>query len=229
MRWQAPRRRRRRRESVSALFKWDRTRAAMAAGDLQHARDVLLESLATYSQTNGVRVVAAFDAMGSPGAAAMGTREDLLSSGVTAVYCGDQEADSFIEGQVSVWLARGCQQVVVATSDGAQQAVVDSKPTRGRQVCFVVPSSGLIKDIEATEKRLKERLEELDRPSMSLLGSVVKSKDRDAFSVMQAMRTSLPPPPGAWTGPGPGRGRGKGARGGSAGSGSDSDEGGGTT
>lgn len=165
----------------------------LTAGNLADARDILIEAMATYSHCNGVRVVIAFDAMQGP-RGGMGVSEEILSTGITIAYCGDREADTFIEQQVEEWLSRGYPAVVVATSDVAHAAVVQSKsrPSASKQMCFVVPSSGLIKDIEATEKRVKRQLEELETPTMSLLGSVVKSKDENAFSAMQKMRVTLP-------------------------------------
>jgi len=195
-------------DGYNVLFKWDRTKdLGSFPGELQEAREVLLEALGVYSHTNGVRVVVAFDAMrrfSSSSSIPSGqhhrtTDSELLSTGVTCVYCVDQEADSFIEGQVDEWLAKGALQVVVATSDIAHKAVVDSKVTSGRQVCFVVPSSGLIKDMESTELKLREALDEMQKsPALNLLGSVVKSRDKDAFKTMQTLRLTLPPAPGTW-------------------------------
>lgn len=181
-------------DGYNILFKWERTMDMMAAKQFQDARDVLLEAMGVYSQTNGVRVVVAFDAMQSTINATCD--EQVLSTGVTVVYCVTQEADSYIEAQVEEWLKRGCPQVVVATSDVAHKAVIDSKATTRMQTCYVIPVSGLAKDIAATEARLRQRILEANKPTMSPLGSVVKSKSERTFNVMKGMRISLPPAPG---------------------------------
>jgi predicted RNA-binding protein with PIN domain len=159
--------------------------------NLEIARDLLIDALGVYSHTNGVRVIVAFDAMNS---SSIGVEEQILSTGVTVAYTGNCEADSFIEAQVDFWLQKRHPYVVVATSDVAQKAVVDSKtgPDK-RQLVFVVPASGLCKDIEATEKRLEQQLEDLAmRPvARGILGSAVKFKDKTAFSKMQKMRMTM--------------------------------------
>ena len=166
----------------------------MAEGQLDIARDLLVESMSTYSSTNGVRVVVVFDAMNGPLTA---VSESILATGVTVVYTGDCEADSYIEEQVGVWLERRHPYVVVATSDVAHRTVVESKKgPDAQQVVFVVPASGLCKDIEATEKRLEQNLMDLEmRPvTRGVLGSAVKFKDKHVFSAMEEMRRSLPSP-----------------------------------
>jgi len=160
--------------------------------EIDIARDILIEALGVYSQTNGVRVVVAFDAMQG---SAIGIEEQILSTGVTVAYTGNCEADSFIEAQVDFWLQKRHPYVVVATSDIAQKAVVDSKtgPDK-KQIVFVVPASGLCKDIEATEKRLEQQLHDLALQPVArgILGSAVKFKNKTAFSKMQKMRVVLP-------------------------------------
>lgn len=180
-------------DGYNVLHAWERTIPYMANSDLEQAREILIEELGIYSSTNGVRVVIAFDAMhGRLGAT---TAEYLTAMGVTVVFCGECEADSFIEDQVSVYLEKKHPRVIVATSDQAHKAVVDSKGTvDGRQLCWVVPASGLVKDIEATHRRLNDTIANLNnRPVMGgLLGSVVKTKNEEAFAAMQAMRLRMP-------------------------------------
>ena len=59
---------------------------------------------------------------------------------------------------------------------------------------YVVPSSGLCKEIEATERRLHERLVDNDIRNFRLhtLGSAVKSKDIEAFSQLEQLRRGIP-------------------------------------
>lgn len=193
-------------DGYNVLFKWEKTAGLIASGELEQARDVLIEALGTYCVANGVLVVIAFDAMNGSSALKVNS-EYITSMGVTVVYCAEYEADTFIEGQVSVYLERKYPQVIVATSDEAQKAVVDSRRTvDGRQFCWVIPSSGLIKDIEATQRRVDTKIKELNnRPIFGgLLGSVVKNKNGEAFEVMQSMRMNIP---GGTNKDGPTRGR----------------------
>lgn len=71
-------------DGYNVMFKWERTSKYLMQGQLDVARDILMDALSTYSHTNGVRVVVAFDAMhGSLNT----TDEKLLSTGVTEVSC----------------------------------------------------------------------------------------------------------------------------------------------
>ena len=69
-------------DGYNVLFKWDRTIKYMEQGHLDIARDVLVEALSTYSHTNGVRVVVAFDGLNGPSTQ---VDETLLATGVTEV------------------------------------------------------------------------------------------------------------------------------------------------
>jgi predicted RNA-binding protein with PIN domain len=140
---------------------------------------------------NGVRVCVAFDAMYNQ-FSNMGTSETLLESGVTVAYCGDKEADSFLTSQAKEWIKRGATQVVVATNDATLQVAVQSTRTEGPQVCFTVPSSGLINDMDRTEKRARAQVADgTGTPDLCLLETVVKSKDMDTFDKLQQLRQGL--------------------------------------
>ena len=168
----------------------------MEAGALGDARDLLIQELGVYSQQNGVRVVVAFDAMGAGGAGGGsegGVTEELDGSGVTVAYCGGLEADSYIEAAVAEWLGRGYARVVVATSDEAHRAVVLGKTSAsGAQVCWVVPASGLIKDMASSRARLDARLAEQQALQGGRLGAAVAAKDDGAYATLESLRTTLP-------------------------------------
>lgn len=154
----------------------------MGPDDLDIARNILLESLGTYSKFRSMRICVAFDAMGS------GTDSEYITAlGVTVRYCGSLEADSYIEGEVAKWLEFGATKVVVVTDDVAQKAVVDSRKTTQSQTCFVIPCSGLIKDMTQSQVECDQVLDN-QAPTMSLLGSVVKAKDRNKFQKLQELR-----------------------------------------
>lgn len=176
-------------DGYNVLHLWKRTDELMEKGELEEAREVLVHCLEVYSKMNGVRVVVAFDAMN--GLAAQGTTETLLESGVTVVFCGDKEADSFLTAQAKSWVVRGCPQVVVATNDSTVQVAVQGTKTNAPQICFVVPSSGLIHDMEATEQRALDRVGDSGTPDLCLLECVVQSKSPGTFSALLDLRQTL--------------------------------------
>ena len=178
-------------DGYNVLYLWKRTGELMENGELDDAREILIHMLEVYSKMNGVRVVVAFDAMRGP--INQGTTETLLESGVTVVFCGDREADSFLTLEAKEWIEKGCPQVVVATNDATLQVAIQSTKTKAPQVCFIVPSSGLINDMEATEKQAMEQVGDSGAPDLCLLECVVQSKDPNTFSALQDLRQSLIP------------------------------------
>lgn len=177
-------------DGYNVLHVWKRTKELMEQGELEEAREILVHALEVYSKMNGVRVVVAFDAMhGVFGN--YGTSETLLESGVTVAFCGDKEADSFISLQARSWVERGCPQVVVATNDSTLQVAVHTTKTQAPQVCFTVPSSGLIHDMEGTEKRALAQVGDTGTPDLCLLECVVKSKDPSTFDALANLREHL--------------------------------------
>ena len=178
-------------DGYNVLHLWKRTQELMEEGELEEAREILIHALEVYSKMNGVRVVVAFDALHGP-FGNHGTMETLLESGVTVAFCGDKEADSFISLQARSWVERGCPQVVVATNDSTLQVAVQTTKTHAPQVCFAVPSSGLINDMEGTEKRAMSQVGDgTGTPDLCLLECVVQSKDPGTFSALQNLRQSL--------------------------------------
>lgn len=117
--------------------------------------------------------------------------EELTLAGLTVAYCGDQEADSFIEDQVDSFLGRGYHQVVVATSDNLHADLVRGKQAGPRQTVFVVGAKALLNAMERSAAELAGRLS-MQRPGMVQLGSAVKAKNRGAFETMQALRMGMP-------------------------------------
>jgi predicted RNA-binding protein with PIN domain len=177
-------------DGYNILHVWEKTKILMEEGELEEAREVLIHQLEVYSCMNAVRVCVAFDAMYNR-FSNMGTSESLLDSGVTVAYCGDKEADSFLTSQAKEWIKRGASQVVVATNDSTLQVAVESTKTEGPQICFTVPSSGLINDMDRTEKRALAQVGDSGTPDLCLLECVVKSKDMDTFDKLQQLRQGL--------------------------------------
>ena len=178
-------------DGYNVLHVWTRTKELIEEGELEEAREILVHALEVYSNMNGVRVVVAFDAINGLFWNQHGTSETLLESGVTVAYCGDKEADSFITVQARNWVERGCPQVVVATNDSTLQVAVQTTKTQAPQVCFTVPSSGLIRDMEGTEKRALAQVGDTGTPDLCLLECVVKSKDPNTFDALNTLRENL--------------------------------------
>jgi len=140
---------------------------------------------------NGIRVVVAFDAMGNENSP--GTSESLLASGVTVVFTGDREADTFISAQAKEWVNRGAKTVVVVTDDIVLRVATQS--SEGQRT-VTVPVSGLIADMTATRKRAQAGMS-TGAPVLNLLECAVKEKDtvrgNDTLDKLQALRNSLLP------------------------------------
>lgn len=178
-------------DGYNCLFKWSLTTDLMADGMLEEARDVLVSHLEDYSRFNGIRVVVAFDAMGNMNST--GTTETLLPSGLTTVFCGDREADTFISAHAREWINRGAKTVVVVTDDVVLRVATQS--TDGHKT-VTVPVSGLISDMTATRKRAQAGMS-TGAPVLNLLECAVKEKDtergNDTLDKLQALRNSLLP------------------------------------
>ena len=148
-------------------------------------------SLRSPGRWNGIRVVVAFDAMGNENSP--GTSESLLASGVTVVFTGDREADTFISAQAKEWVNRGAKTVVVVTDDIVLRVATQS--SEGQRT-VTVPVSGLIADMTATRKRAQAGMS-TGAPVLNLLECAVKEKDtvrgNDTLDKLQALRNSLLP------------------------------------
>lgn len=124
----------------------------LAAGDLEAAREAAVEALGVLSSRRSVRVVAAFDALRGPCAS---QSQSLTRSGVTVVFCGAQEADSYLQGAVTGWVRDpACSRVVVASSDAMVKTMVEASSTlHGADTPVVVVSAtSLVAEIAAAKK-----------------------------------------------------------------------------
>ncbi|GAB4818557.1 hypothetical protein N2152v2_005603 [Parachlorella kessleri] len=126
---------------------------------LEEERDKLIELLATYSQQAGIRIIVAFDAMRS---GRQDNSEELLSNGVTVVYCGACEADTYITTAVKRMLEKGYNLVAVATNDEMVR-VVSSAPTLhhtkyGKQVVHHVSVRALKRDMHEARRQVLKAL-----------------------------------------------------------------------
>ena len=173
-------------DGYNVLFSWERTKELMNCqeeGALEEAREILVASLEGYSIMNGVRVIVAFDALGGE-SNGITTETILEPSGITVVYTAECEADTWIVSKAKALVDKGARTIAVATNDSPD----------GPQVCFTVPSSGLIADLAKTEKRAQAGFNS-GAPVLALMESAVKTKDADrasdTFNKLQALRQDL--------------------------------------
>jgi predicted RNA-binding protein with PIN domain len=181
-------------DGYNVLFSWERTKELMNCqeeGALEEAREILVASLEGYSIMNGVRVIVAFDALGGE-SNGITTETILEPSGITVVYTAECEADTWIVSKAKALVDKGARTIAVATNDATLAVAVDSPD--GPQVCFTVPSSGLIADLAKTEKRAQAGFNS-GAPVLALMESAVKTKDADrasdTFNKLQALRQDL--------------------------------------
>lgn len=178
----------------NVLHKREDTKSFIESGDLWGARELLLEDLGEYSSYRGIRVIAAVDAMGGP---TVGTLQQvLMSNGVTVAYCGDREADTYIEEQASVWLQKGHSQVIIATDDQLVKTSVDAqrRADGSRATVWVVPVSGLLNDIKRAKKSMLENLADVSLQTglmSGILGARVRRKNPEQYNSLQQLRSKI--------------------------------------
>ena len=181
-------------DGYNVLFSWDRTKELMNSeedGSLEEAREILVTSLEAYSVMNGVRVIVAFDALGGE-SNGISTETILDPSGMSVVYTAECEADTWIVSKARTLIDRGARTIAVVTNDSTLAVAIHSP--EGPQLCFTVPSSGLIADLVKTEKRASAGFNS-GAPVLALMESAVKTKDAerasDTFDKLQALRQDL--------------------------------------
>lgn len=165
-------------------LQWEETKSLLGQGgeNLEIARNKLIESLGTYSKFRKMRICIAFDAMGTGI-----DSETITPLGVTIRYCGTMEADSYIEAQTNYFLSQGHTKVIVITDDAAQKAVIDSRKTEKRQLCFVIPCSGLIKDMAQLTKECEAVFRD-NMPTAGFLANTLKGQDKETFDKLNELR-----------------------------------------
>lgn len=122
----------------------------MALKDLEHARDKLVDIIASYSVYKSYRAVVVFDAHSVPGA----DTQEYVYKDIAVVFTSEGEtADSYIE-KTAYNLVRQGEKVYVVTSDWAEQLIILGAGA------FRIPARELIGDVKRVNKLVKERFTE---------------------------------------------------------------------
>ncbi len=181
-------------DGYNVLFSWERAKELMNCQEEGAGRDARGSPVASregYGIRNGGRAIVAFDALGGE-SNGITTETILEPSGITVVYTAECEADTWIVSKAKALVDKGARTIAVATNDATLAVAVDSPD--GPQVCFTVPSSGLIADLAKTEKRAQAGFNS-GAPVLALMESAVKTKDADrasdTFNKLQALRQDL--------------------------------------
>ncbi|KAL6770258.1 hypothetical protein ACKKBG_A34250 [Auxenochlorella protothecoides x Auxenochlorella symbiontica] len=192
-------------DGYNVMHKLPACKPLLAAGDLEAAREAAVEALGVLSSRRSVRVVAAFDALRGPCAS---QSQSLTRSGVTVVFCGAQEADSYLQGAVTGWVRDpACSRVVVASSDAMVKTMVEASSTlHGADTPVVVVSAtSLVAEIAAAKKEVAAALHAsaLRRGPNRLGAAVAGSGDGSVYSRLHQLRLRLPRRPRGGEAPGP--------------------------
>ncbi|RMZ52508.1 hypothetical protein APUTEX25_003651 [Auxenochlorella protothecoides] len=192
-------------DGYNVMHKLPACKPLLAAGDLEAAREAAVEALGVLSSRRSVRVVAAFDALRGPCAS---QSQSLTRSGVTVVFCGAQEADSYLQGAVTGWVRDpACSRVVVASSDAMVKTMVEASSTlHGADTPVVVVSAtSLVAEIAAAKKEVAAALHAsaLRRGPNRLGAAVAGSGDGSVYSRLHQLRLRLARRPRGGEAPGP--------------------------
>lgn len=95
---------------------WSKLKKHFKRGDLEHARQTLLQELVGFSAIKGVKVVVVFDAVTS----GLPDHKEMFQ-GIDVIFSATKTADTWIEKEVTLLRDDGCPKIWVATSDLVQQ------------------------------------------------------------------------------------------------------------
>lgn len=142
-------------DGYNIIHFWDELKA-IASGNLQHAREILIERLHTYKVIKKVEIIIVFDAYKVKN----GTRTTENVHGINIVYTKEAEtADAYIE-KATHSLSKN-NRVYVATSDGLEQLIILG------QGAIRIPASQLVEEIKSTENDVHKILEEYNKKHTS--------------------------------------------------------------
>lgn len=130
-------------DGYNIIFAWD-TLKKLAAQSLEHAREKLIDILASYGKAKGYKLILVFDAMYTEE-----TEKSMRIGRDCEVIFTDKEetADSRIES--IVYAHRNDKRIVyVATSDGAEQNQILGSGA------YRIPARELEEDVERTKKEV---------------------------------------------------------------------------
>lgn len=107
-------------DGYNVIHAWPSLKRALGEGGLEHARGRLIHALAEYRAQTGIEVTVVYDAHGQ------GDRQSDTIDGVTVHYGSKLESADHVIERLAYAAARegGADQVLVATNDRLQRAVV---------------------------------------------------------------------------------------------------------
>ncbi|KAK1299818.1 hypothetical protein QJS10_CPB13g01044 [Acorus calamus] len=130
-------------------------------GQLDIARQKLIDELIAFSVLKEVKVVVVFDALMS----GLPTHKENFA-GIDIIFSGESCADAWIEKEVVALKEDGCPKVWVVTSDVVQQQAAHGAGA------FVWSSKALVSEINASQREFEEILKE--QRSTSMQGKLLK-------------------------------------------------------
>ncbi len=136
-------------DGYNIIFGWDKLKK-LAQSSLEEARDKLINILSNYQGVKKINIIVVFDAHKVKG----GTGSVICYDNIFVVYTKEAEtADNYIE-RTTKTLNKNYR-VKVATSDGLEQIIIMG----GGAVR--VSARELLEDVKLTQRKIKEKIEEL--------------------------------------------------------------------
>ncbi|CAK9204348.1 unnamed protein product [Sphagnum troendelagicum] len=158
---------------------WPKLKKYFSRGDLEGARDKLINELITFTHIRGVKVVVVFDATMS----GLPNHKEAVNS-VDVVYAATSDSDSWIEREVLLLRADGCPKVWVATSDSFHQQAAHGSGA------YVWNCKTLISEIKDARKQLQALLH--DDSMYSTKGKLLEHNlDPEVRDALQALKHKL--------------------------------------
>ena len=127
-------------------------------GNLEHARDKLLETLQNYAAYNNVKIILVFDAHLSESK----MRSSYLENGVEVIYSKKGETADMVIEKIIDWMPPRAK-VIVATSDWAEQRLVMGKGA------LRMPARELYYKVQSVEKNIQKTIEKSKKNSTGML------------------------------------------------------------
>ncbi|KMT07856.1 hypothetical protein BVRB_6g145530 isoform B [Beta vulgaris subsp. vulgaris] len=158
---------------------WAKLKKHFMSGQLDIARQKLIDELVQFSLVREVKVVTVFDAMMS----GLPNHKETFA-GVDIIYSADSCADAWIEKEVVALKEDGCPKVWVVTSDHAQQHAAYGAGA------FVWSSKALVSEIKASKKEMERMLQE--QRSTSMQGKLLKHNlDTEVVDALKDLKMKL--------------------------------------
>lgn len=160
-------------DGYNIIFAWKELKK-ISEYSLEDARDKLISIMSNYQGYKNINLIIVFDAHLVKG----NTGEILKYDNIFVVYTKEAEtADNYIERTTAILNKQ--YKVKVATSDGLEQIIIMSKGA------IRVSANELLKDVKATEKQIKEKIEEYKPVKNNMLINNLDKKTAEWFEKMR--------------------------------------------